>query len=93
MMLYPCVKYEDLHNVHPCAVPKIVAVRDTRKRCCDPCSCCCKPGCVYVKICVPPCGCPKISANRDHTKVEYDYGDYEIEIKSKNGVVYVDYDD
>lgn len=90
--LFDCVKYKDLHNVHPCAVTKIVAVKDPRA-CCDPCSCC-EPGCVYIQICVPPCGSCKFEVKRrDHSKVEWDYGDYEVEVTSKNGVVYVDYDD
>ena len=87
--LYPRVKYEDHHNIHPCAVSKIVAVQDP---CYDPCSCC-APKYVYVKICVPPCGCEKIKVSRHGRKVKYDYGKYEVEIKSKRGVVYVDYDD
>ncbi len=90
--LYPRVKYEDLNNIHPFAVQKIVAVKDPRDRrkLCGTCA----PPCVYVMICVPPSGRFKFDVKRkDHSKVEYDYGDYEIEITSKNGVVYVDYDD
>lgn len=90
--LYPLVKYEDLDNVHPQAVKKIVAVKDPRgkRSICDTCA----PPCVYVMICVPPCDKFEYDVKRkDHSKVEYDYGDYEIEITSKNGVVYVDYDD
>lgn len=90
--LYPRVKYEDLDNVHPLAVKKIVAVKDPRwkRSICGTCA----PPCVYVMICVPPCDKFKFDVKRkDHSKVEYDYGEYEIEITSKNGVVYVDYDD
>ena len=87
--LFPCVKYEDLDNVHPCAVKKIVAVKDP---CYDPCSCK-GPGCVYVQICVPPCGCPRVKVTRSGRKVKYDYGQYEVTLKSRRGVVYVDYDD
>ncbi len=90
--LYHRVKYEDLRNVHPCAVKKIVAVKDP---CARPSVCgSCAPPCVYVMICVPPCDKFRFDVKRkDHSKVEYDYGDYEIEITSKNGIVYVDYDD
>jgi len=87
--LYSCVKYKDHHNIHPCAVSKIVAVQDP---CYDPCSCG-PPQCVYVLICVPPCGCERIKVSRHGRKVKYDYGKYEVEIKSKRGVIYVDYDD
>jgi len=90
MELYHRVKYEDKHNIHPCAVTKIVRVMDP---CYDP-RACCEPRCVYVQICVPPCGCPpKIKVSRRGRKVKYDYGEYEVELVSKKGTVYVDYDD
>ncbi len=87
--LYHCVKYEDLHNIHPCAITKIVLVADP---CHDPRSCC-PPKKVAVQICVPPCGCLEIEHSRRGMKVEYDYGKYEVEIKSRRGVVVVNYDD
>jgi hypothetical protein len=91
--LYPNVVYGDLHNIHPCAVKTIVAVKDPR--CCPhPCRCCKPGGCVYIQICVPPRGPFKYEVKRrDYSKIEYDYGDYEVEITSKRGLVYVDYDD
>ena len=52
----------------------------------------CGPQCVFVEICVPP-DCPEIKVSRGGRKVKYDYGDYKVEILSKDGVVYVDYDD
>lgn len=96
VQLFPYVKYEDPENVHPCAVTKIVAVPDPcarcrhhgRHRCAQ-----CRPSCVYVRICVPPCGCPKVKVKHHGRKIEYDYGEYEVEIESKNGVIEVDYDD
>lgn len=91
--LYHCVRYEDLRNIHPCAVTKIVSIKDPCWKP-DPCSCECQVApCVLVKICVPPCGCPKVRVTRNGGKVKYDYGKYEVEITSKNGVVKVDYDD
>ena len=91
--LYPRVKYGDLDNVHPRAVKKIVAVKHPdadRNPACGHCA----PPCAYVMICVPPQGRFEYDVKRkDHSKVEYDYGDYEIEITSKNGVISVDYDD
>lgn len=89
--LYPCVEYEDLDNIHPCAVPMVVSIKDPRA-CSDPCSCC-EPGCVFVEICVPPCGCPKVTVKKHGRKVKYDYGAYRIEVESRrNGIVEVDYD-
>jgi len=91
--LFHSVRYEDLRNIHPCAVTKIVSIKDPCWKP-DPCSCECQVApCVLVKICVPPCGCPKVRVTRNGSKVKYDYGKYEIEIYSKNGYVKVDYDD
>jgi hypothetical protein len=95
--LFPCVKYKELRNMHPCAVPKIVQVPDPCwKKCKDPCCCSCKPrGCVSIKICVPPCSCcpPKVKCNKDGTKIRYDYGEYAVDIRVRKGYVLVDYDD
>lgn len=86
--LYPCVKYEDKDHIHPCAVTKIVAVKDPRPKCeCDP------SGCVYVPICVPEHICPKVKVEDGGREVTYDFGDYKVEIESKRGTVFVDYDD
>ena len=50
--LYECVKYEDLDHIACCAETKIIKVLDPCWKP-DPCACCQKPKCVYVKICVP----------------------------------------
>jgi hypothetical protein len=42
---------------------------------------------------VPPCGCPEIKTSHSGKRVTYDYGEYEVDITSKNGKVVVDYDD
>jgi hypothetical protein len=100
--LFSNVKYEDLDHVHPCAAPTVVQVVDPCSNyghhglfghhrgvpACDACG----PQCVYVQICVPP-GCPKIKVERNGRKVKYDYGDYKVEVTSKDGYVEVDYDD
>lgn len=103
MQLYHCVEVEDRHNIHPCAVTKIVSVMDPCPQTCNTgcgtcdscnsCGSCCPPGCVFVQICVPPCGCPEVKVSRRGKKVKYDYGSYEVEIYSDDGVVKVDYDD
>lgn len=72
------IKYEDLDNIHPCAVPTTVCV-DTE---CGP---------VMVNICVPPDCPPEIKHRR--RKIIYDYGEYEVEIHNKRGYLLVDYDD
>lgn len=87
--LFHRVKYEDRDNIHPCAVPIIVPVQDP---CADPCKSC-GPQCVYVEICVPPHCTPEIKYSKGGRKVKYDYGEYTVELESKRGVVYVDYDD
>jgi hypothetical protein len=91
--LFKCVVVKDWDHIAPCAVSKIVCIVDP---CWKPskCGCCApkKPRCVQVKICVPKCGCPKVKVSKDGRKVSYDYGKYEVELKSKNGKIYIDYD-
>ena len=91
--LFRCVEYDDTHHIAPCAVVKIVKIVDPCWKP-DPCSCCrqCAP-CVYVKICVPPCGCARVKVSRNGRKVRYDYGKYAVDIVSRNGRIEVDYDD
>jgi len=94
--LYICVKYKDLDNIAPCAVPKIVQVLDPCQPVCDPCKPCCKPAprCVNVQICVPQTCCPpKVVCRRGGKYVKYDYGKYAVEIRVKRGYIEVDYDD
>lgn len=86
--LFQCVKYKDLKNVHPCAVPMIVSVPDP---CADDCSC--TKSCVYVQVCVPPCECYTTKCRRKGNKVILDFGNYEVEVTSARGAVVVDYDD
>lgn len=91
LALYPRVKYHDKRHIAPCAVPMVVAVRDPcAKR--DPCATCGPPPCVLVEICVPPCGSPKVCTKHDGVRVRYDYGRYAVNITSKHGIIWVDYD-
>lgn len=91
--LYHCVKYKDQRKIAPCAVPMIVMVKDPCAKC-DRCNPCAAPACVAVQICVPPCSTcpPKVCCKRGGEYVCYDFGKYRVEIRSKNGVVKVDYD-
>lgn len=100
--LFPNVKYHNTNKISPCAVPMIVGIKDPcapKKKCsaCAKCghtcdSCAAAPQCVYVKICVPTCGCPKVRVKRDGDKIRYDYGKYAIDVVSRNGKIFVDYD-
>lgn len=85
--LYTNVRYKDLRNIHPCAVPKVVMVPDP---CADPC---CGAACVPVQICVPPCGCERVKVSKGGNKIKYDYGKYQVEIRVKRNHIEVDYDD
>ena len=71
------VRYKDLKNIAPCAVPQTVCVDG-------------KCGVQYVDICAPE-GCVDIKKKRN--KTVFDYGDYEVEIHEKKGGLVVDYDD
>lgn len=87
--LFDCVRYKNCGKIAPCAVPMIVGIN-------DPCACkkdcCCKPACVYVKICVPPCcDCPTVKIKKCGDKLVYDFGKYEVELTSKKGEVVVAY--
>ncbi len=89
--LYTNVKYKDLREMAPCAVTKIIKVK-------DPCACdhdcsCCGPKCVYVKICVPPCACERVTSRRNGDRIRYDYGDYKVDVRVKRGYIEVDYQD
>jgi len=85
--LATCVRVEDAFNIAPNAVPVVVAVRDPQS---------CRQGCreqlVYIQVYVPPCPprCVHISPCR--TRVTMDYGRYQVDIKSGNGLIIVDYD-
>jgi hypothetical protein len=92
--LFKCVKYKDLDEIAPCAVPKIIQVKDpcACENSCDCCKCC-EPKCVSIKICVPPCECVEVKVSKNGTKVEYDYGEYSVDIRVKDGYIEVDYQD
>ena len=87
--LYTNVKYTDRHEMAPCAISRIIAVK-------DPCASkdsCCGPQCVFIEICVPPCGCELVSCRRNGDRIRYDYGKYAIDVRVKKGYIQVDYQD
>lgn len=88
--LFECVKYVDKHEMHPCAVPKIIRVNNPCLGKHD-CNSCCEPPCVYIQICVPPCGCEEVKCKKQGDKVRYDYGKYAVDVRVKKGFIVVDY--
>jgi hypothetical protein len=99
--LWPFVRYEDRDNIAPHAVRQIVAVQhpgDRHGRARHARVGCAHAGCgqefVFIEICVPRCRRPEIDIKRkDGSKVEFDFGDYEVVILSRDGWITVDYDD
>lgn len=89
--LFHRVKYKDLREMAPCAVPKIVYVNDPCA-CNDPCNCC-GPKCVAIQICVPPCACEDVRVRRNGDRVRYCYGEYAVDVRVKKGYIEVDYQD
>ncbi|MFN9718045.1 MAG: hypothetical protein ACK58L_05070, partial [Planctomycetota bacterium] len=84
--LATCVRVEDQCNIAPHAVPVVVAVK-------DPDACRHDPNAmVFVQVFTPPCPPRDIRISPCRTRVTMCFGRYEVEIKSKNGWVVVDYD-
>ena len=85
--LATCVEVEDECNIAPNAIPVVVAVR-------DPCMCAheTQERLVFVQIFVPPCPLQNLRVSRCRTRMSLDYGEYQVDIKSVNGIIVVDYD-
>ena len=91
--LYKCVKYKHVDEMACCAKPMVVEVRDPCWRP-DPCNPCCKPACVKVQICVPDHCCPPtIKCSKDGKHVHYDFGKYDVCIRTRKDHVEVTYQD
>jgi hypothetical protein len=95
--LYTRVRVKDADDIHPHAVPAIIAVmdphRDRRARHAQHAGPNLGPnlGLVFVKIFVPPH--PPRSVKVKHEEIELDWGEYEIQIESEDGVVEIEYED
>jgi len=85
--LATCVQVQDECNIAPNAVPVIIAVRDPNM-----CAHDIMERLVYVQIFVPQCPLCDLQVSPCRTRVSLDYGRYEVDIKSGNGVIVVDYD-
>lgn len=83
IVLYDCVKVEDRDNIPECAVPVVISIP-------DPCNSCC---CRYIEVCVIPDCEPRVHTSPSGRKIEYDYGNFEIEIVNRKDYVVVNYDD
>ena len=75
------VRYKDRQNIHPFSIRQTLYVP-------------CRNGfgTIAVDVCAPP-NCPQVKVKRRGKKIEYDYGDYEVDIIQDDGEVLVDYDD
>ena len=85
--LATCVHVEDECNIAPNAVPVVIAVRDPNM-----CVHETVERLVYVQIFVPQCPLRDLQVSPCRTRVSLDYGKYEVDIRSGNGVIVVDYD-
>lgn len=85
--LATCVRVEDECNIAPNAVPIVVAVRDP-----NTCGHQCEERIMFVQVCVPPCPPRSIRVTPCHSRVTMDFGQYEVDIKSRDGLIVVDYD-
>ncbi len=81
------VRIEDEGNIAPNAVPVVVAVRDP-----NICAHECHERLMYVQVFVPPCPLRGLTISPCRTRVSMDFGQYQVDIKSKEGVIVVDYD-
>lgn len=85
--LATCVQVKDLCKAAPDAVPAVIAVRDPHA--CEHDS---VERVVYVEILVPRCPLRKLEVSRCRTRVDLCFGEYDVEIRSRDGVVTVEYD-
>jgi len=85
--LATCVRVEDECNIAPNAIPVVVAVRDPYL-----CAHECHERVAYVQIYVPPFPPRSIRVSPCRTRLTMDFGQYQVDIKSVNGLIVVDYD-
>lgn len=90
VVLEPHVVIKDACEVAPHAVPVIVAVRNPHLSRFG--SRGCVESLVYVEVLVPACPPQRVRVSPCQTKIRMDFGRYEVDITSRNGVVEIDYD-
>ncbi len=87
VLLATSVRIEDECNIAPNAVPVVVAVRDPTM-----CAHEALERLVYVQILVPRCPLRGLAISPCRTRITMDYCHYQVDIKSRDGVIVVDYD-
>lgn len=87
-LLFSRVKYVDLHEKAPGAVPKIITVKNPLRN-----RGCCEPDTVCIEICVPPCCCEKVKGRLFGNRIRFDYGTYAVDVRIKRDHIVVDYQD
>jgi hypothetical protein len=87
--LATCVRIEDACNIAPNAVPVTVAVRNPDL---PPYHEGCVDSLIYVEVCVPPCPMQQLVISPCRTRIKMDFGSHQVELKSRNGMVIIDYD-
>lgn len=85
------VRVRNAHEIAPAAQPINVAVRNPHLPAWG--SHGCVESLVYVQVFAPPCPLRQMTVSPCRTVVVLDYGEWEIRIRSCNGVVEVEYDD
>lgn len=89
--LYPRVRVKDRDEAAPHCITVVVAVADPNP--CPDAFHVTGPSSVFVPICVPRCPLRDMKVDKGGSRIKLDYGEYTVELKSKDGVVTVDYDD
>lgn len=80
---------EDVEKIAPNAVPVVVAVRDPNL---PPHVEGCVHNVVFVEVYVPACPMRSLTISPCKTRIRLDFGLYEVDIRSADGVIRVDYD-
>ena len=85
--LATCVRVRNLCDAAPNAIPAVIAVRDP-----DMCTHDTEERVAYVQILVPPQPLRSLEISRCRTRIDLCFGEYDISICSKDGLITVEYD-
>jgi hypothetical protein len=85
--LATCVRVRNLCDAAPNAIPAVIAVRDPNM-----CSHDTEERVAYVQILVPPQPLRSLEISRCRTRVSLCFGEYDVRICSKDGLITVEYD-
>lgn len=87
--LFKRVRYVGERKKAPGAVSKLIVIKDPCQRIKKSCATC--EQCVAIEICVPACACERVSRNKSGNRIRYNYGNYGVEVRIKNGRIVVAY--